>query len=149
RGDHPEAVMTKILLVDDNEDNRNGLARRLRRRGYEVVLACDGRQGVEQARSAAPDLVLMDINLPEIDGWEATRLIRAADQTSSIPVIALTCPYCGVGCTLTLHVQDNRIVKVTSPLDVDVTHGQLCIKGRFGFEHVHLRADSTEDSNEK
>jgi len=59
------------------------------------------------------------------------------------------CPYCGVGCTLTLHVQDNRIVKVTSPLDVDVTHGHLCIKGRFGFEHVHPRPESTPTEEAK
>jgi CheY-like chemotaxis protein len=82
--------MPKILLVEDNEESREGLMRRLLRRGYEVVPACDGRQGVELARSAAPDLILMDINLPEIDGWEATRLIRSADQTRNIPIIALT-----------------------------------------------------------
>src|SRR5262245_32982265 len=82
--------MAKILLVEDNEESRDGLARRLQRRGYEVVLAYDGRQGVDLARSAAPDLILMDINLPGLDGWEATRLIRAADQTRHLPVIALT-----------------------------------------------------------
>jgi len=82
--------MPKILIVEDNPDSRDGLARRLERRGYEVVLACDGQQGVDLARSAAPDLILMDINLPILDGWEATRIIRAADQTSGIPIIALT-----------------------------------------------------------
>src|SRR5204862_2882907 len=82
--------MPKILLVEDNEDSREGLTRRLQRRGYEVVTACDGRQGVELARSAAPDLILMDINLPELDGWEATRLIRTAEETRDIPIIALT-----------------------------------------------------------
>src|SRR5258707_4033226 len=82
--------MSKILLVEDNQDSRDGLARRLQRRGYEVVLACDGRQGVDLASAAAPDLILMDINLPVVDGWEATRLIRAADETRAIPIIALT-----------------------------------------------------------
>jgi CheY-like chemotaxis protein len=82
--------MTKILLVEDNEESRDGLARRLQRRGYEVATACDGRQGVDMALSAAPDLILMDINLPVLDGWEATRLIRAAEQTRGVPIIALT-----------------------------------------------------------
>ncbi len=82
--------MPKILLVEDNLDSREGLARRLQRRGHEVVLACDGRQGVDLACSAAPDLILMDINLPILDGWEATRLIRAAEETRGIPIIALT-----------------------------------------------------------
>lgn len=82
--------MPKILLVEDNEDNREGLARRLRRRGYEVVLACDGRQGLDLARSESPDLVLMDMNLPLVDGWEATRQLKAAAETSHLPVIALT-----------------------------------------------------------
>jgi two-component system, cell cycle response regulator DivK len=82
--------MPKILLVEDNQDSREGLTRRLERRGYEVVSAGDGRQGVEMARSASPDLILMDINLPEIDGWEATRLIRSEDRTRNIPIIALT-----------------------------------------------------------
>jgi two-component system, cell cycle response regulator DivK len=82
--------MPKILLVEDNQDSREGLTRRLERRGYEVVSVGDGRQGVEMARSASPDLILMDINLPEIDGWEATRLIRSEDRTRNIPIIALT-----------------------------------------------------------
>ena len=82
--------MPKILLVEDNQDSREGLARRLQRRASEVVLACDGRQGVDLASAAAPDLILMDINLPVLDGWEATRLIRAADETRAIPIIALT-----------------------------------------------------------
>jgi len=82
--------MPRILLVEDNPESREGLTRRLERRGYEVVLACDGRQGVEMAQSASPDLILMDINLPELDGWEVTRLIRSVDQTRGIPIIALT-----------------------------------------------------------
>jgi two-component system cell cycle response regulator DivK len=82
--------MPKILLVEDNEMNRDMLSRRLERRGYEVVLAVDGEQGVSLAETAAPALILMDMSLPGLDGWEATRRIKAAPATRSIPVIALT-----------------------------------------------------------
>jgi CheY-like chemotaxis protein len=82
--------MAKILLVEDNEMNRDMLGRRLQRRGYEVVIAVDGGEGVEMAQHAAPDLILMDMSLPVIDGWEATRRLKAASDTCSIPVIALT-----------------------------------------------------------
>ena len=82
--------MPKILLVEDNEMNRDMLSRRLIRRGYEVVIAVDGQQGVDLAGSVAPDLILMDMSLPIIDGWEATRRIKANDATKQIPVIALT-----------------------------------------------------------
>jgi len=82
--------MAKILLVEDSEMNRDMLARRLARRGYEVVIAVDGAQGVTLARTEAPDLILMDMNLPVLDGSEATRQLRAAPATRSIPVIALT-----------------------------------------------------------
>ena len=80
----------KILLVEDNEENRDALSRRLIRRGYEVVIAVDGKQGVELARTEHPDLILMDMNLPVMDGWEATRTVKASPDTSAIPVIALT-----------------------------------------------------------
>jgi CheY-like chemotaxis protein len=82
--------MTKILLVEDNEMNRDMLSRRLERKGYQVVLAVDGQEGVEMAASAAPDLVLMDMSLPVLDGWEATRRLKAAPATAHLPVIALT-----------------------------------------------------------
>ena len=82
--------MAKILLVEDNEMNWDMLSRRLRRKGYEVVVATDGRQGVELASLEAPDLILMDLGLPVIDGWEATRQIRQTTGIQSIPVIALT-----------------------------------------------------------
>ena len=82
--------MKKILLVEDNEMNRDMLSRRLARKGYEVSIAVDGRQGVEMAQSAAPDLILMDMSLPVLDGWEATRQLKNADATRHIPVIALT-----------------------------------------------------------
>ncbi len=80
--------MKKILLVEDNEMNRDMLSRRLARRGYEVILALDGAEGVRLAREARPDLVLMDMSLPVLDGWEATRRIKA--ETATVPVIALT-----------------------------------------------------------
>lgn len=82
--------MTRILLVEDNEMNRDMLSRRLERRGFEVAMAVDGRQGVEMARAGGYDLVLMDMSLPEVDGWEATRQIRASPETKTLPVIALT-----------------------------------------------------------
>ena len=82
--------MTKILLVEDSEMSRDMLARRLARRGYEVVIAVDGGQGVTLAQTEAPDLILMDMNLPVLDGSEATRQLRAVPATRSIPIIALT-----------------------------------------------------------
>jgi two-component system cell cycle response regulator DivK len=82
--------MARILLVEDNEMNRDMLSRRLERRGYEVSFAVDGREGVEKAKAGNFDLVLMDMSLPELDGWEATRQIRAAPETKTLPVIALT-----------------------------------------------------------
>ena len=82
--------MTKILLVEDNEMNRDMLSRRLVRKGYEVVCAVDGAEGVAMATSESPDLILMDMSLPVMDGWEATRTLKAADATRAIPVIALT-----------------------------------------------------------
>ena len=82
--------MAKILLIEDNEMNRDMLSRRLARRGYEVIMAVDGQQGRSMAQSELPDLILMDMSLPIIDGWEVTRQLKAASETSSIPIIALT-----------------------------------------------------------
>jgi len=82
--------MPKILLVEDNEMNRDMLSRRLQKRGYDVLLAEDGQQGVSLAQSETPVLILMDISLPVLDGWEATRQLKAAPATRSIPIIALT-----------------------------------------------------------
>jgi CheY-like chemotaxis protein len=82
--------MPRILLVEDNEMNRDMLSRRLQRRGYEVLLALDGEQGVAVARTEAPDLILMDMSLPVLDGWEAARQLKAAPETQAIPIIALT-----------------------------------------------------------
>ncbi len=82
--------MTKILLVEDDEMNRDMLSRRLVKRGYEVTIATDGEQGVELARTGSPDLILMDMSLPVMDGWTATRTLKDDEATAGIPVIALT-----------------------------------------------------------
>ena len=82
--------MPKILLVEDNEMNRDMLTRRLQRKGYEVVTAHDGEQGHLLAQSESPDIILMDISLPIMDGWEITRLLKANEATRHIPIIALT-----------------------------------------------------------
>ncbi len=82
--------MAKILLVEDNEMNRDMLSRRLQRKGFTVEMAVDGKQGVDMALAGNYDLILMDMSLPEIDGWEATRRLREAEQTRTVPIIALT-----------------------------------------------------------
>src|SRR5438309_821724 len=82
--------MTKILIVEDNEMNRDMLSRRLARRGYEIVMAVDGEEGIAAAKAKNPDLILMDMSLPVIDGWEATRRLKAEPSTRGIPVIGLT-----------------------------------------------------------
>jgi CheY-like chemotaxis protein len=82
--------MPKILIVEDNEENRDALSRRLKRRGFQVVMAPDGKAGVETAKAEKPDLILMDMNMPEVDGWEATRQVKADPETADVPVIALT-----------------------------------------------------------
>jgi two-component system cell cycle response regulator DivK len=85
-----EISMPRILVVEDNEENRDSLSRRLERRGFEVLLAPDGKVGVETAKAERPDLILMDMNMPLVDGWEATRQIKAEPSTAGVPVIALT-----------------------------------------------------------
>lgn len=82
--------MPKILLVEDNEMNRDMLSRRLLRNNFEVVMAVNGQEGVDMAKSEKPDIILMDMSLPVMDGWEATRTIKADETTKAIPVIALT-----------------------------------------------------------
>ena len=82
--------MAKILYVEDNEMNRDMLSRRLSRRGHEVLIAEDGEQGIKMANDEKPDLILMDMSLPVIDGWEATKRLKSADETSAIPIIGLT-----------------------------------------------------------
>ena len=82
--------MSKVVFVEDNEENRDALSRRLVRRGFEVATAADGKQGLQLARTTAPDAILLDMNLPEIDGWEVPRQLKAEDRTRGIPIIALT-----------------------------------------------------------
>lgn len=82
--------MVKILYVEDNEDNIYMLTRRLSRKGYDVVVATDGEKGIQMAKSEKPELILMDLSLPEIDGWEATRRLKSSPETKAIPVIALS-----------------------------------------------------------
>ena len=82
--------MSKILIVEDNEMNRDMLSRRLERKGYDVVIAEDGKKGVDMSKSENPDLILMDLSLPVMDGWEATSTIKGDEKTKSIPIIVLT-----------------------------------------------------------
>src|SRR5688572_9458639 len=82
--------MVKILLVEDNEMNRDMLSRRLERKGYQIMIAVDGGQGLEMAQTLSPELILMDMSLPVIDGWEATKRLKGADNTKHIPIIGLT-----------------------------------------------------------
>ena len=82
--------MSKILIVEDNEMNRDMLSRRLERKGFEVVMAEDGAKGVDMSKSESPDLILMDLSLPVMDGWEATSTIKADNSTKNIPIIELT-----------------------------------------------------------
>lgn len=82
--------MARILLVEDNEMNRDMLSRRLERKGFEVTMAVDGREGIERALAGGYDLILMDMSLPEVSGWEAARQLREAPETKSVPIIALT-----------------------------------------------------------
>ena len=83
-------IMTKILLVEDNEDNRDMLSRRLERKDFIVALAVDGQDGVNKAKEELPDIILMDMSLPVMDGWEATKALKASPETGNIPIIALT-----------------------------------------------------------
>ena len=92
KGNQPKGtrLVTKVLIVEDNEMNRDMLSRRLQRKGFDVEIAVDGQEGIDMAASGSPDVVLMDMSLPVIDGWEATRRLKADPATKSIPVIALT-----------------------------------------------------------
>jgi CheY-like chemotaxis protein len=83
-------TMPKILMIEDNEQNRDALSRRLQRHGYDVIAAIDGRQGITMAQAELPDLILMDLNLPDVDGWEATRILKEAPETQAIPIMAMT-----------------------------------------------------------
>lgn len=90
---NPDATggnMSIILLVEDNELNRDMLSRRLRKRGYEIVIAIDGQQGIDMARASSPNLILLDMSLPVVDGWDAARTLKSEEGTKGIPIIALT-----------------------------------------------------------
>jgi two-component system, cell cycle response regulator DivK len=89
-GPYQEAMMPKLLLVEDNEYNRDMLLRRLERKGFQVICALDGEEGYEMAHTERPDLILMDMHLPKLDGWEVTRRLKAAADTKAIPIVALT-----------------------------------------------------------
>ncbi|MCE2950815.1 MAG: response regulator [Alphaproteobacteria bacterium] len=82
--------MARILLVEDNEMNRDMLSRRLSKKGFDLIIAVDGEEGIEKAKSELPDLILMDMSLPKVDGWQATRTLKAKQETQAIPIIALT-----------------------------------------------------------
>ena len=82
--------MTRILLVEDHEMNRDMLTRRLKRKGFEIIVATDGQEGIEKAKTVHPNLILMDMSLPEVDGWEATRRLKSDPQTERIPIIGLS-----------------------------------------------------------
>ncbi|WP_372726204.1 response regulator [Novipirellula sp.] len=82
--------MPRILMIEDNEMNRDMLSRRLRRRGFDVVLAVNGAEGIRMAQTESPDLILMDLNMPDVDGWEAARLLKQSPDTKHLPIIALT-----------------------------------------------------------
>ena len=83
-------MAVRVLLVEDNDMNRDMLSRRLARRGYEVIVAVDGQEGIDKAESESPDLILMDLSLPVVDGWEATRRLKDSEATRDIPVVALS-----------------------------------------------------------
>ena len=120
--------MAKILVVEDNEENRDSLTRRLVRRGFTVVAAVDGRQGVELAKAELPDLVLMDLNMPELDGWEATRQIKATPHIAGVPIIALTAHAMSddrqraleAGC-IDYHTKPIEFAKLLAQIDVLLT----------------------------
>lgn len=113
--------MTKLLLVEDHEQNRDMLTRRLARRGYQVVTAVDGAEGCDKARTERPDLVLMDMHLPVMDGWEATRQLKAGADTQAIPVIALTADAMAGDCEKALEAgcdeYDTKPIDLTRLLD--------------------------------
>lgn len=115
--------MNRLLIVEDNEMNRDMLARRLMRRGYEVYTAVNGQEGVDIARAHRPDLILMDLSLPVMDGWEATRHIRVDARTAEIPVIALTAHALPSDHAEALNAGCNDVD--TKPIDLDRLIGKI------------------------
>ena len=129
--------MPKVLLVEDNEMNRDMLSRRLVRRGFDVLMAIDGEQGVQMAKTEMPDLILMDMSLPVLDGWEATRRIKAEASTKSIPLIALTAHAMAgdrekslqAGCD-DYDTQPIELLRLLDKMDRLLTESTLSIKSR-------------------
>src|SRR5262249_47549124 len=123
--------MPKVLLVEDNLENRDALSRRLQRRGYDVVVATDGKQGVAMAQAEAPDVILLDISLPEMDGWEVARTLQASEATRDIPVVALTAHAMAgdrekaldVGCD-DYHTKPVQFPRLLAPLDALLDRGR-------------------------
>jgi CheY-like chemotaxis protein len=123
--------MPKILLVEDNEENRDSLSRRLQRRGYAVITAEDGVVGIAMAQSEKPDLILMDMNMPELDGWEATRQIKGIAELQTVPVLALTAHALAgdkeraleVGCS-EYHTKPVDFSKLVSQIETLLKNGQ-------------------------
>jgi two-component system cell cycle response regulator DivK len=111
------ASAPRILLVEDNEMNRDMLSRRLERRGFEMIIACDGLEGIQAAQQHLPDLILMDLSLPKIDGWEATRILKSEASTSAIPLIVLTAHAADGECTRTLEMGADDFA--TKPIEFD------------------------------
>jgi two-component system, cell cycle response regulator DivK len=128
--------MTKILLVEDNEMNRDMLGRRLQRSGYVVCFAVDGKSGVDAAGAEIPDLILMDVALGEMDGWEATRLIKAAAKTAHIPIIALTAH--ALASDRETSVQVGCVDFDTKPVDMPRLLGKIktCLETSVGARHL-------------
>ncbi|GMT42532.1 MAG: two-component system response regulator [bacterium] len=106
----------KILIVEDNDMNRDMLSRRLKRRGFDIVMACNGLEAIDMAESESPDLILMDMRLPKLDGWNATRRLKASEVTKSIPVIALTAHAMGGDREKTLNAGCDEYE--TKPVDI-------------------------------
>lgn len=115
--------MARLLIVEDNEMNRDMLARRLLRRGYEIITAVDGLEGVEYARTRCPDLILMDLSLPRVDGWEAARRIRRERLTAGVPIIALTAHALPADHAAALEAGCNDVD--TKPVDIERLIGKI------------------------
>ena len=133
--------MAKILIVEDNEMNRDMLSRRLARRGYAVLTAVDGEQGLVTAEAERPDLILMDMSLPVMDGWEATRRLKADDQTKTIPVLAVTGhALTGVSNDAKNAGCDGFITKPCLPEDLVAEIRKVLGGTRSGQQHAKVKA---------
>jgi CheY-like chemotaxis protein len=146
--------ITRILLVEDNEMNRDMLSRRLTKRGYDVTVAVDGEQGIDLARTTSPELVLMDMSLPGIDGWEATRLLKSEDATRHIPIIAITAHAMAGDRERALEIgcddYDTKPIDLPSLLDGDTLRGKLGRRRPRHHGEVSVsRRRAAQDSSKK